>query len=354
MAYINGAANISPQNTLNYRQFIQGEVSQNNVFFQSINPDYKEFLTPIEARRMSQTVKQGIYCALTALKEAECKSPKAIITGTGLGILSDTEKFLENMLKNEEQFLTPTSFIQSTHNTVAAQIALKLKSHAYNFTYSQKGHSFESALLDALLQLDEKKSPVLVGGTDEITANFFKIFAQTGDWKTRKTSPENVLDANTNGAVRGEGTAFFVLSNKAQKHTYAKITALKCLYKPEKEKRQETLHKLLIESGLNHNDIDFILTGNSGDKRSDKLYQEFLAEEFSGQSSGCFKQLSGECQTATAFALWLGANIIKHNKVPDFICSSPKNKKSINNLLIYNHFFDINHTFILLSKPAID
>ena len=52
--------------------------------------------------------------------------PDAIITGTGLGCLEDTEKFLTAMVTNKEEFLTPTSFIQSTHNTVSAQIALLL------------------------------------------------------------------------------------------------------------------------------------------------------------------------------------------------------------------------------------
>lgn len=59
-----------------------------------------------------------------AMKDANVESVDAIITGTGLGCIEDSEKFLKSILDNKEEFLTPTSFIQSTHNTVGAQIAL--------------------------------------------------------------------------------------------------------------------------------------------------------------------------------------------------------------------------------------
>ena len=52
-----------------------------------------------------------------------------------------------------KNILTPTSFIQSTHNTVGGQIALGLECKGYNFTYVHASISFESALLDAQLQL---------------------------------------------------------------------------------------------------------------------------------------------------------------------------------------------------------
>lgn len=51
----------------------------------------------------------------------------AIITATGLGCLADTEKFMNALMDNREQMLNPTAFIQSTFNTVGAQLALLLK-----------------------------------------------------------------------------------------------------------------------------------------------------------------------------------------------------------------------------------
>lgn len=47
------------------------------------------------------------------------------------------------LMDNREQMLNPTAFIQSTFNTVGAQLALLLKIHAYNVTYVHRGLSLK-------------------------------------------------------------------------------------------------------------------------------------------------------------------------------------------------------------------
>ena len=80
------------------------------------------------------------------------------------------------MIELNEEMLPPTAFIQSTHNTVAAQIALMLKCHAYNNTFVHKGISFESALLDGIMLMrDNEASNFLVGAIDELTDNSYII-----------------------------------------------------------------------------------------------------------------------------------------------------------------------------------
>ena len=61
------------------------------------------------------------------------------------------------LMDNREQMLNPTAFIQSTFNTVGAQLALLLKIHAYNVTYVHRGLSFESALIDGIISIAEGK-----------------------------------------------------------------------------------------------------------------------------------------------------------------------------------------------------
>ena len=90
------------------------------------------------------------------------------------------------MIRNKEEFLTPTSFIQSTHNTVGAQIALLLKCHGYNFAYVHRGLSFESALTDAMMRLEQGHAEnILTGGIDEITGDSFAIMQRLGHWKRK-------------------------------------------------------------------------------------------------------------------------------------------------------------------------
>src|SRR5690554_6229467 len=142
--YINGIGSVSIQ-TPEYSVF---DAAPEKV--QHLNhaqqPSYKELIAPAMSRRMARGIKMSIYAANQAMNEAENPDLDAIIAGTSLGCIEDSEKFLNTIIENDEEFLTPTAFIQSTHNTVAAQIALQLQCKSFNFTYVNGGNSFESAL----------------------------------------------------------------------------------------------------------------------------------------------------------------------------------------------------------------
>lgn len=66
-----------------------------------IKPDYKEFVPPALIRRMSDILRMAVASSNLALKDAGIEQPDAIITGTGLGCLYDTEKFLNNAITIE-------------------------------------------------------------------------------------------------------------------------------------------------------------------------------------------------------------------------------------------------------------
>lgn len=161
-------------------------------------PDYKAWIPNAALRRrMSRLVRMGVATGLQCLREKET-SPGAILTATGLGCLADTEKFMNAILDNGEQLLAPTAFIQSTFNTVGAQIALLTGNHCYNNTYVHRGFSFESALLDAaLLIAEEEAATVLAGAMDEMTPVLHTILGRMGCWRRQRP---------------GEGAAFFLLS----------------------------------------------------------------------------------------------------------------------------------------------
>ncbi len=139
------------------------------------------------------------------------------------------------MILNKEEFLTPTSFIQSTHNTVSAQIALLLKCHNYNFTFVHRGISFESALLDSLMKINsDQAGNVLLGGADELTSNSFTIMQRLGLWKRKPVNNLRLLEDKTRGSIAGEGAAFFLLSNQWVEKSYAEIKDVETFIYPEK------------------------------------------------------------------------------------------------------------------------
>src|SRR5690606_27194744 len=113
--YINGSGSISIQKTFNNNAFLE-EISfyEDNVF-PALEPNYKDFIPPAAARRMAKGIKMGVVASQLAIQEAAPLTIDAIITGTGMGCVRDSEKFVSAILDNKEQFLTPTSFIQSTH-----------------------------------------------------------------------------------------------------------------------------------------------------------------------------------------------------------------------------------------------
>ena len=367
--YINGLGNVSPQKTADDRNraypvsstFLAEPLSYENNQLRCIDPGYKEFIPAELIRRMGRIIKMGVAASKLCLKDAGTGSdetivrnitPEAIITGTGLGCLEDTEKFLASMIRNNEEFLTPTSFIQSTHNTVAGQIALLLKCHGYNFTYVHRGISFESALIDAMTQIQMGEfSNALTGGTDELTANSFAITSRLGYWKQKPIHSFDLLHDSQRGSIAGEGASFFFLENQQTEHTYAELKEVITFLKPASHKEvSDRLHIFLTSQGLAIKDIDLVILGLNGDPRTDLIYHDFVETDFPLSPLGYFKHLCGEYHTASAFATWLAAMILKTQMVPEVIrINQPPTR--LDRVLIYNQYRGTNHAFILLSRP---
>lgn len=160
-------------------------------YLRSQDPDFKPFLSPMQARRMGLILKRAIAVSLTALKDAGIECPDAIFTGTGLGCMENTENFLSAMCRDGEEMLPPTYFMMSTHNTISSAVAILLHCHGQNCTYSQKDISFESALLDAFLQLQVGGiSNALVGAHDETTPDTYRLLKGTGYFEGIVTAAE--------------------------------------------------------------------------------------------------------------------------------------------------------------------
>jgi 3-oxoacyl-[acyl-carrier-protein] synthase II len=350
-AYIKGTSVISAQPTFNSTGFLDDIIETDANYLNCIEPSYKEFLNPTMARRMARIIKMSIAASTTCMKDAGIEQPDAIITGTALGCLEDTEKFLLAIIENDEQFLTPTSFIQSTHNTVGAQIALQLKCMNYNFTYVHKGFSFESTLLDALMLIAEGEAKnILVGAHDEMRDKYYRVCARIGYWKKEPVSTMQLINAQSSGSIAGEGASFFVLSAEKGTNDYAKLRGVKTFYKPENEADIENkLAAFLAEKKLTPQDIDVVLYGFNGDNRFDPIYYNLKNNFFKNSTSAYFKHLCGEYQTSSGFGMWAAANIIKTQTVPAAILMGTPQHQSIKNVLIYNTFLGTDHSAFLLS-----
>ena len=300
---------------------------------------------------MSHIIKMGVAAAKNCLNHAGAAMPGAIITGTALGCLEDTLTFMTRMIELNEELLPPTAFIQSTHNTVAAQIALMLKCHNYNNTFVHKGISFESALIDAIMMLNEKEADnILVGGTEELTHTSYVILERLGLYKRWPVSNLALFKTPSKGTIGGEGATFFLLTGQPSANNMAELNGLQTFYKPGGlEIIEQKITAFLNRHALTINDIDLVVTGKNGDLRNDTIYDQLKTSLFKNTSLANYKHLCGEYPVSSSFALWMAANIIKRLQVPAIVKEREVTAAAPKRILIYNHYLNAYHSLMLLS-----
>lgn len=336
--FINGIGAVSFQN--------ENEASETFLpITQNLNlanqPSYKELIAPNMIRRMAKGVKMGIYASQMALNEAEIEIPDAIITGTGLGCIEDSEKFLKSIIENDEEFLTPTSFIQSTHNTVGAQIALRLQCKGYNFTYVNGSSSFEMALLDAVMQIqNSEEQNILVGGIDEISQHSMDLLKIAGIVASEK---------HPNAAKYSEGATFFSLSNLQSKNTYAEVLDVDLCNKVITI--SDWISLFLAQNKLQIKDIDTVVLGINSDVKNQNVNQQILSV-FTTQTILHYKHLVGQYDTVSAYGLKVAASYLKNKGISEnFILK--KGDDSAKYALVINQNLGKDYTIVLLKNAEI-
>lgn len=341
--YINSASAIAAQPFFD-RAFFSGEVREviSADYAKSIDPDYKTLVSPQMNRRLGRIIKNGYLTAMQALKEAECTLPDAILTGTGLGCLNDTQKFLTDLIDNKEEMLSPTSFIQSTHNTVGSQIAIQLNCHNSNFTYSQRYFSFENAILEAMLMLQEESySQILVHSSDEMTDEVYGIIKKLNIWESDSASAKQVKI--------GEGSASFLLSDTPIQNTLAQIKAFDLSLELAADEITSFIQEVLSEANLNSKDIDAVILGNNFQAANDKPF-EWATSMFNTANILHYKHLVGEFFTANAMAWWMAAHVLKGFELPAACFLNKVNNSTPKNILVFNQYHEAYYSAAVLSN----
>ena len=351
--YINGVGIISPQKTFDNNEFLNEISSYHENVLTCVVPDFKNYINPIQMRRMSRMLRIGLSSATICLRNANIKMPDGIITATGYGFLDETAKFLQEILTQDEKQLTPTFFMQSTYNALAGAAALNTKSMGYNTTYVSRGFAFENAMVDALMQINSNvEHNYLVGAFDEAAEIQYKMNILAQHYKEEKISNLELFNSTTRGSIQGEAATFFLLSGKPSETTWCELSDVQLLYKPENaDELHSALRDFLQENNLAKEEIDVVINGMSGDVLHDEMIKKLNGFFSSNTTHLRFKHLSGEYCTASSFATWLGASILKKQIVPDILKINTGQKHSqLQNVLAVNQYLNRSFSFQLLKK----
>lgn len=345
--YIQGAGMVSPQSTFDREIFYEGFRTLNGNRWTCVEPDYARFIDSKSIRRMSRIIRQSNVAAQLAMTESDIVAPDSIIVGTAMGCLEDTWTFLSKMVLQQEEMLSPTAFIHSTHNSIAAQLALQFKCFGYNSTYVHRTISFENALSDAQMLLHEDNSKnVLIGGADEITDPSFELMIKLNlIKKSNSITSTNLFNDFNPGWIAGEGAAFFLLNTKPNSNSYAKIIEVCTLSGFSiKEVIEQTRH---IISRLNPS-TSFILSGNNGNPSEDQITKSILDNIAPAIPTFNYKKLCGEYGTSSSFALWMAAHMLKSQIVPNHSGFEKRIGSKLEFVMIYHHSSNLHHSFIML------
>jgi 3-oxoacyl-[acyl-carrier-protein] synthase II len=314
--FIKAASTISYQPTFSNPGF-SSKLEQLNSSSQLLVPDYSEFIHAMDRRRMSQVQKMSITCALDCLRQANTEQPDAIIVGTSMGCSVNIKNFLDKIYESEGGPLSPTSFIVSTHNTVAGQIGLLLKNHGYNMTYTHNTLSFEQSLVDAMLCFNDGLSNVLVGGADEEEESIYN---------TRERLHNNRIQLTS-------GASFFLLSNVKTSHSVRIVDVGNFSLV---ENTSGIVESFLKSNHLSTGKIDLVLFAINDNTNA-------LSGLFGSGKIFNYQQITGTYYTNAAFALHYAFDILSANPHPVF-------GDQIQTVLVYNNLIPENLGLILLTS----
>lgn len=305
--YIKAATQISMQQPLS-EAWMTAPVEHTEPYVRSLDPNFRDWLNPLESRRMGKIMRRALVTAQKVMRDSGIQQPDAVITGTGLGCIENTELFLDQLCREGEEMLKPTYFMQSTHNTISSLISIHDHLHGYNTTYSHKSVSFDSAFLDAYTQLLLGDiHTALVTGNDEMTPTYFSILQRAG------------YVGQPGQVAAGEASVAMMLTTDP--------TDALC----EVEEVRMSVKDIQLPSSP----VDLLVLGTNGVPQNDSLYQK-VAQQLPEVETFEYKRLFGESYTVSGIGVYAAAHLI--------------GKGRANRILFVNHSDNLDVTYITLKK----
>ena len=314
-------------------------VVSSEPFVVAQNPSFRDFINPREVRRMSNIMKRALVTTIQVLRTTGIEQPDAIITGTSIGSLDHTERFLDEMTQSDEQTVSPTWFMQSTHNTVSSTLGIHTHTHGYNTTYSQGGCSFEHTLLDAWMQMQLGRiGNALVGGYDEMVESFCQLLCRRG-----YVGREGMVPCS-------EVSMSMLLNTESHAGDLCELAGVALLNRPTTEELMQQVGRLMQQAGLADDDISAVMTGVNGNPVNDRLYA-LLDGVFVSAPRLHYKHLFGENFTVSALGIYAAAHSLAQGEIPSVLYAGDSQTAApLRAILFVNAMEDGEYSLTILKK----
>lgn len=260
------------------------------------------YIPPRRLRRMNRLSQMAVVAALQARNHAGLGegSETGIVLGTGLGALSETVAFMQQLLEDPAE-ASPALFPSSVMNVAAAHVSMELGLHGYSTTVNHKETSGELALVVAtdLIRLGHARI-LLVGGVDELNAPAHHGYRRFGALARGKPYPYR---AQREGLALGEGACVLAVENVEQArqrgaHILAEIAGTGAAggcrplvgWGPSLDSGRQrgpaveagviAIRQALADAGMKPDEVDLVIGSGCGSKDLDRLEAAVLGEVF--------------------------------------------------------------------------
>ncbi len=267
------------------------EVGKNIVEFSDLLKD----IAPLKKRRwakLQQIALDSSVQALTSLKNALNPERTAVCFGTGMGMVSETQRFIESVIKTNEAEPLPSAFTNSVHNAPSSAVSLMFGLKGLNSASTAKEISFESALKQAWREINSSASDsALVGACDEYSKygqNFLN---------------ESARFCRDCSELSDMGVAYLVSAQErlAEQTPIAEILDLKISRLSHCKNAEENFVKDFLSEHFQKNDFLVLLFGISNKHRQslvDRVFANISPERIINASS-----IFGRNYSASGFAI---------------------------------------------------
>lgn len=230
-------------------------------------------------RQASRFIHLAAAGALAVVSEAAPPSSTGVYLATGLGDQGTPSRVFAQT-RDGQNAVSPFDFVNMNSNTAAYYIARLASLGGPNLTISQGALSFEWALRQAWIAIQDGLDHALVGGVDEGAPSRVELGRR---YKLRR------------GRAPGEGSAWLLLSTEPA-HAAGRLIDMRWFTAPRKPDRQRLYAPLMTHAGRPPDFLSF------GPGVSPRLVTE-LAEIVPHATVQTPLSVCGDYPTASAFAI---------------------------------------------------